>query len=58
MPILCQTVAPASSGPAHYLSIMALLYVGLDAVGPFHTAPGGYKHILIAVYKFTKWIEV
>jgi hypothetical protein len=31
---------------------------GLDAVGPFHTTPGGYKHILVAVDKFTKWIEV
>jgi hypothetical protein len=31
---------------------------GLDAIGPFRTAPGGYKHILVAVDKFTKWIEV
>jgi IS30 family transposase len=31
---------------------------GLDALGPFRTAPGGYKHILVAVDKFTKWIEV
>jgi hypothetical protein len=31
---------------------------GLDAVGPFHTALGGYKHILVSVDKFTKWIEV
>jgi hypothetical protein len=31
---------------------------GLDAVGPFRTAPGCYKHILVAVDKFTKWIEV
>jgi hypothetical protein len=31
---------------------------GLDAVGTFRTAPGGYKHILVAVDKFTKWIEV
>jgi hypothetical protein len=31
---------------------------GLDSVGPFKTAPGGYKHILVAVDKFTKWIEV
>jgi hypothetical protein len=31
---------------------------GLDAVEPFRTAPGGYKHILVAVDKFTKWIEV
>jgi transposase InsO family protein len=27
-------------------------------VGPFKTTPGGYKHILVAVNKFTKWIEV
>jgi hypothetical protein len=31
---------------------------GLDAVGPFCTSPGGYKHILVVVDKFTKWIEV
>jgi hypothetical protein len=31
---------------------------GLDTVGPFRTAPGGYKHILVTVDKFTKWIEV
>jgi IS30 family transposase len=31
---------------------------GLDVVGPFRTTPGGYKHILAAVDKFTKWIEV
>jgi hypothetical protein len=31
---------------------------GLDAVGPFRIAPGGYKHILVTVDKFTKWIEV
>jgi hypothetical protein len=31
---------------------------GLDSVGPFGTAPGGYKHILVALNKFTKWIQV
>jgi hypothetical protein len=31
---------------------------GLDAIGPFRTTPGGYKHILVVVDKFTKWIEV
>jgi hypothetical protein len=31
---------------------------GLDLVGPFKMAPGGYKHILVAMDKFTKWIEV
>jgi hypothetical protein len=27
-------------------------------MGPFRIAPGGYKHILVVVKKFTKWIEV
>jgi hypothetical protein len=31
---------------------------GLDSVGPFRTAPDSYRHILVAVDKFTKWIEV
>jgi hypothetical protein len=31
---------------------------GLDLVGPFKTAPCGYKHMVVAVDKFTKWIEV
>jgi transposase InsO family protein len=26
-------------------------------VGPFKTAPGGLTHLLVAVDKFTKWIE-
>ena len=31
---------------------------GLDLVGPLKRVPGGYTHLLIAVDKFTKWIEV
>ena len=31
---------------------------GLDSIGSFRIAPDGYKHILVAVDKFTKWIEV
>ena len=30
---------------------------GLDLVGPMRKAPGGYTHLLVAVDKFTKWIE-
>jgi hypothetical protein len=26
-------------------------------VGPFTTAPGGFTHVLVAIDKFTKWIE-
>jgi hypothetical protein len=30
---------------------------GLDLLGPFKKAPEGLTHLLIAVDKFTKWIE-
>ena len=30
---------------------------GLDMVGPLKKALGGFTHLLIAVDKFTKWIE-
>jgi transposase InsO family protein len=30
---------------------------GLDIVEPLQKAPGGYTHLLVAVDKFTKWIE-
>jgi hypothetical protein len=31
---------------------------GLDLVGPLQKAPGGYTHLLVAIVKFSKWIEV
>jgi hypothetical protein len=31
---------------------------GVDSIGSFRTALSGYRHILVAVDKFTKWIEV
>ena len=30
---------------------------GLDMVAPLKKGPGGFTHLLIAVDKFTKWIE-
>ena len=30
---------------------------GLDMVGSLKKAPGGFTHLLIAMDKFTKWIE-
>jgi transposase InsO family protein len=30
---------------------------GLDIVGPWRKAPGGYTHLLVAMDKFSKWIE-
>jgi hypothetical protein len=31
---------------------------GLDLVGPLQKAPGCYTHLLVAIDKFSKWIEV
>ena len=31
---------------------------GLDILGPFPRAPGGYCYLYVAIDKFTKWAEV
>jgi transposase InsO family protein len=31
---------------------------GLNIVGPLRKAPGGYTHLLVAIDKFSKWVEV
>jgi ribonuclease HI len=31
---------------------------GLDLVGPLQKPPGGFSHLLVAIDKFSKWIEV
>jgi hypothetical protein len=47
--------------PAHNLITIPLSWLfacwGLDMIGPFSTAPGGFTHVLVAIDKFTKWIE-
>jgi hypothetical protein len=30
---------------------------GLDIVGPLRKAPGRYRHLLVVVDRFSKWIE-
>ena len=35
----------------------SFVVLGLDMVGPIKRAPRGYTHLLVAVDKFTKWIE-
>jgi hypothetical protein len=36
---------------------MSFAYWGLDMIGPLTTVPGGFTHVLVAINKFTKWIE-
>jgi hypothetical protein len=31
---------------------------GLDIVGTLRKAPGGYTHLLVAIDKLSKWVEV
>jgi hypothetical protein len=56
--ILCETDAPARSGPTDNTHHLAVCCVGLDLVGPLQKAPRGFSHLLVAIDKFSKWIEV
>ncbi|XP_071683480.1 uncharacterized protein [Lolium perenne] len=57
----CQKYASQSHMPGSALKTIPLTWPfavwGLDMVRKFKTAPGGYTHLLVAVDKFTKWVE-
>lgn len=57
----CQHFSKRSHQPASALRTIPIAWPfavwGLDMVGPFKTARGGMTHLLVAVDKFTKWIE-
>ena len=57
----CQVFSSKQHLPASALKTIPLTWTfavwGLDIVGPFKTARGGLTHLLVAVDKFTKWIE-
>ena len=57
----CQVFSSKQHMPASALKTIPLTWPfavwGLDMVGPFKTARGGMTHLLVAVDKFTKWIE-
>ncbi len=58
----CQRFAAKPHSPAAELTPIPLSWPfaqwGLDMVGKLHKAsPGGYEYLLVAVDKFTKWIE-
>jgi transposase InsO family protein len=48
--------------PSHQLQTIPITWPfstwGLDFVGPFKKAKGGFTHIFIAMDKFMKWIKV
>src|ERR1041385_2562374 len=57
----CQRFKAKSHQPASALKKIPIAWPfavwGLDMVGPFKTARSGMTHLLVAVDKFTKWIE-
>nr|AAN11192.1 Putative gag-pol precursor [Oryza sativa Japonica Group]AAP52005.1 retrotransposon protein, putative, Ty3-gypsy subclass [Oryza sativa Japonica Group] len=57
----CQFFAGQTHLPAQELQTIPLSWPfavwGLDMVGPFKRAVGGYTHLFVAIDKFSKWIE-
>jgi ribonuclease HI len=58
----CQFYAKQTYLPAQALQTMAITWPfavwGLDLVGHLQKAPEGFSHLLVAIDKFSKWIEV
>jgi transposase InsO family protein len=58
----CQFYARKSNLPAHVLQTIPITWPfavwGLDIVGLLRKALGGYTHLLVAIDKFSKWVEV
>jgi transposase InsO family protein len=58
----CQYFAKQQHVPAYKLVTIPPTWRftcwGLDMIGPLPTAPGGFNRVLLAIDKFTKWIEV
>jgi hypothetical protein len=58
----CQFYARKTNLPAHALQTVPVTWPfvvwGLDVVGPLRKAPRGYTHLLAAIEKFSKWVEV
>jgi hypothetical protein len=57
----CQYYARQTHLPAHALQTIPITWSfavwGLDLVGPLKRTTGGFTHLLVAVDKFSKWIE-
>jgi hypothetical protein len=58
----CQYYAQQTHLPAQALQMISITWpfmvCGLDLVRPLKKEPEGYTHLLVAIDKFSKWIEV
>src|SRR4051812_34079585 len=57
MPVLLQYVAQTRVSPEDHSTRLALRCLGTGMVGPLRMGRSGFMHVLVAVDKFTKWIE-
>jgi transposase InsO family protein len=59
--VACQYLSKQQHLPAQQLQTIPVTWPfvcwGLDMIGPFKKAQGRYTHVLVAIDKFTKWIE-
>ena len=58
MSVPFKEASSASSSPSNHSSLLAFLGLGLDILGPFPRAIGGFEYLYVAIDKFTKWPEV
>jgi transposase InsO family protein len=58
VPIFCSPEPCTISSVADHTHYLAFSTWGLDLVGPFKKAKGGFTHIFVTVDTFTKWVEV
>ena len=58
---VCQFYAKQTHLPAHALQMIPITWPfavwRLDLMGPLQRAAGGYTHLLVAIDKFSKWIQ-
>ena len=57
MPVLRSADPFAGTRAPNHPNHLAIRGLGLDMVGPLKKGLGGFTHLLVAVDKFTKWIE-
>jgi hypothetical protein len=58
MSVPCKADTHTGSGSANDSTLLAIRRMGVDILGPFPRAVGGYHFLFVAIDKFTKWLEV
>jgi hypothetical protein len=57
MLVPCKADTHTGSGSANDSTLLAICHMGVDILGPFPRAVGGYHFLFVAIDKFTKWPE-